>query len=185
MQSLKSLQEEYYRSCEELPKDKNNKKGDASKSEIVMALSFLIFLIYGIYKGSIYVLNSFPKSSWFVIALLFIVMLVVVFIGSLLLSAIIEKIVSRFTLSESERIKKQIISICTREIIKEGLFTLDQLREKTILKELDEELLQAFLEGQVESGNLEEIQLNENSILYKCLLESAKKNIKVEYHAAP
>ena len=123
--------------------DESSSKNDSEASEIITGLSFLILMIYSVYKGSVFILNRFPDKSWWVIALLFVVMIFIMFIVTALLSLMIGKIVSSFISSKSERIRKEIVEICSKEFAKKGMFTLLQMSERTILNQLDERLLQS------------------------------------------
>ena len=185
MKSLKLLQEDLYKELEKKPAAKKSSKNNTDLPDTVMAILFLILMIYGIYRGSIFILDEFSNKSLFITIILFIVMIFVVFIGSALLATICEKIFSLLTSSKSTRIRKKIISICTIEFEKEGLFSVAQIRKKSKLSELDEYLLQDILNELVENDILQKIKMNDDKILYKCLLESAKKNINNVHHDAP
>lgn len=183
MKSLGTLQEKLYESLEKEKisfEDVDIQK--SSISEAVVGIFLLIFMIYGIYQGSIFVLDKFPNKSLFITILLFIAMIIVVLIIASILAVFVEKFILLFVKDNSLRLKKEIVNICSNEFSKKGMFTLSQIHKTTNISQLDEFFLQNILNDLVKKGDLQEIILNDNQILYKCLLESAQKNIKVVFH---
>lgn len=159
----------YRLAIKELEKDSTN--FDAIPS----GYTFFIMVVAAIFGYFAY--KFLEDSAWWWITLA-----VLGAVGaSVYLSASIVKFDMKYRLGRL--IKKQqkslnkITKIGSEEIAKLGMATIDQIEQKTILGELDRDLLETLMEIMVDQKLVQPIPLNENKILYKGLMPQAQMNI--------